>query len=351
VPLALGVDAANVLRDRRGIGRYVRSMLRTWDASFASRVEATLLMPGFFPGLAASRLSDAIGVDRVRVAQRSDAERRGLGVVWYPWNGMTWTTSVRSAVTIHDLWPFVSPSGDLPRRAREQQHYLTAAARADRFIAVSRNTAREAVSFLGIDPSRIDIVPHGVERLTASKPVPAKFADVDRYVLFVGEAEPRKDIATLIDAASRLPEALRRTTALVLAGRDGAANLERPSGLRIEATGEVSDERLASLYAGAAAFAFPSRYEGFGLPVLEAMQYGVPVIAADAAGIRDAGGDAAVYFPAGDAGALTAALTRVLDDQEFAQGLRTSGLARVAGMTLAKCAAETLEVLEHAAAI
>jgi alpha-1,3-rhamnosyl/mannosyltransferase len=327
-------------------------MLRTWDASFSDRVEPTLLMPGLFPSLAASRLADAIGIDRarVRVAAQTSTDRLPLDVVWYPSNGMMWTTSTRSVVTIHDLWPFVSPSEDLQKRAREQGQYRTAARRADRFIAVSGNTAREAVSFLGIDPDRIDVVPHGVEPLTDAPPVPAKFDDVDRFVLFVGQAEPRKDLATLIAAAARLPEALRRTTALVLAGRDAAANLDRPSGLRIETTGEVSDERLASLYAGAAAFAFPSRYEGFGLPVLEAMQYGAPVIAADAAGIRDAGGDAAMYFPTGDAGALTAALTRVLDDTGVASGLRAAGLARVAGMTLKKCAAETLAVFERVAA-
>ena len=148
MPIALGVDAANVLRDRRGIGRYVRSMLRTWDASFADRVEPTLLVPGMFPGLTAPRLADSIGIERVRVAGRDDAERRPMDVVWYPWNGMTWTTSIRSAVTIHDLWPFVSPSGDERRRAREQGQYLTAARRADRFIAVSHNAAREAVTFL-----------------------------------------------------------------------------------------------------------------------------------------------------------------------------------------------------------
>lgn len=347
MPIAVGIDAANLLRDRRGIGRYVRSLLHTWRGSFAGRIETTLLVPALFRGLVESRLARDLGVPSVHVARPSDASRLSLDLVWYPWNGMTWTPQTRSVVTVHDVWPFSSPAADLRKRTREQRHFIEGASRADRFIAVSRFTAMEASTYLHIDPERIDVVPHGVGLIAEPDILPARFEGIDRYVLFVGEVEPRKDVGTLLDAVSRLPGSLRRKTALVIAGRSRALRFPGPASLRIERTGEVSDRRLASLYAGAAAFVFPSRYEGFGLPVLEAMRYGAPVIASSAAAIPEAGGDAAMYFAPGDAGALARALERVLDDAEFAHSLAQAGRAHAAEFTPERCAQTTLEVFER----
>ena len=347
--MRVGVDAANLLADRRGIGRYVRSLLRAWHDAFSGLIEPVLLVPNVFPNLIASRLTQGIDVESMSVARRQHADRLGLDLLWYPWNGMTWTSGVRAVVTLHDLWPFVSPASDERRRAREQGHYRTAAAHAARFIAVSRHTAAEATAYLGIDPKRIDVVPHGVALLGGADIVPARFAGADRYVLFVGESEPRKDIATLLDAAARLPEALRRTTAIVVAGRSNGAHASR-QGVRVESTGEVSDQRLAALYAGAAAFAFPSRYEGFGLPVLEAMAHGTPVVASNAAAIPEAAGDAALYFTPGDADGLAQELARVLADGDLARRLAQAGRERVRAMSHVECARRTLEVFERALA-
>ena len=262
---------------------------------------------------------------------------------------MTWVPrrKVPTIVTLHDVWPFVSPAPDRRRRSREQSHYLTAAANADRFIAVSRFTAREAASYLHVDPARIDVVPNGVDRLDDAADAPAHVDGVDRYLLFVGEVEPRKGVDTLIDAMSMLPEVLRRTTALVIAGRSRGRRGAAHRDMRIEWTGEVSDARLASLYAGAGAFVFPSRYEGFGLPVLEAMRYGAPVVASDAAAIPEAAGDAALYFPSGDAAALSRAIERVLTDDGLSTSLAAAGRERATAMTHERCARETLEVFER----
>jgi glycosyltransferase involved in cell wall biosynthesis len=347
VPLAVGVDAVNQLRDRRGIGRYVRALLRAWQSSFSDRIETTVLVPHLFPGLLASRFAESLGPEQVRIARRGRAARLGLDLVWYPWNGMTWTSDVRSVVTIHDVWPFVSPAPDARIRAREQSHYLRARHLAARFIAVSHFTKAEAIRHLGLEAQQIDVIAEGVGPLTQSQPEPAKIAGAERYVLFVGEAEERKDVATLMRAMALLPETLRRSTALVIAGRRGIENVETK--VRIEVTGEVSDERLASLYAGAAAFAFPSRYEGFGLPVLEAMLYGAPVVASDAGSIPETGGDAALYFRAGDSQALASALLRVLGDDALARSMSAAGLARAASMTQTECARQTLETFERVA--
>jgi glycosyltransferase involved in cell wall biosynthesis len=348
-PIVVGVDAVNLLRDRRGIGRYVSAMLRAWHREHRDRIDVRLLVPNAFPALVASSFKRRLNGLELPVARRRTASRLGLDVVWFPWNGMAWTTDVRSVVTIHDVWPFVTPAADPATRSREQSHYLTAADRADSFIAVSAFTKSEAIRHLGLAAGRIDVILQGVEPLTPQEPLPARVSGVDRYVLFVGEAEPRKDVDTLVAAMSKLPQLLRRTTALVIAGRNTAAAGAGGADMQIEITGQVSDERLASLYAGAAVFAFPSRYEGFGLPVLEAMQYGTPVIASDAASIPEAGGEAALYFPAGDSRALAECLTRILHDEALAKSLSAAGRSRAAQMTQAECARATLEVLERAA--
>lgn len=348
--LAVGIDAANLLHDRRGMGRYVRGLLRAWLSSLRDRVEPTLLVPHLFPQLVARRLSAQFGGSVLKVARRNAAGSLGLDVVLFPWNGMTWRTPTKSVVTIHDLWPFVEPEPSPHLRVRQQRHYRAGAASADRFIAVSEFTKAEAVKYLRVDPIRVDVVPEGVEPLTKVPSAPASFNGFNRYVLFVGENEPRKDVATLMRAMAVLPEPVRSTTGLVVVGRQHeTANVSQGDGIRVEFTGEVDDDRLASLYSGAAVFAFPSRYEGFGLPVLEAMECGTPVVAADAASIPEVARGAALLFPAGDAGALAAALTRVLTDGIFAKRLSEAGRTRAAEMTTELCARRTLEVLERVA--
>lgn len=311
-----------------------------------------LLVPDPLPSLVERRLREATGVADIAVARTADAKKSSCALVWYPWNGMTWTAPLPSVVTVHDLWPFVSPARDERKRAREQSHYLRAVEVATRFIAVSRFTADEMVDRLSIDPARIDVIPHGVRRLSATDVAPARLPDADRYVLFVGEAEPRKDVATLANAASLLPEALRSSIVFVIAGKTNQTmtDMLAARGVRFDVAGEVSDERLASLYAGASAFVFPSRYEGFGLPVLEAMSYGTPVVASDASAVKEAAGDAGLTFPVGDAPALASALERVLGDGALSQQLSMAGLARAAAMTTDLCAERTLEAFRRALA-
>jgi glycosyltransferase involved in cell wall biosynthesis len=343
-PLALGVDAANLPRDRRGMGRYVRSVLHEFTTRLHDRVRVTLLVPDLLPRLVARRYVEDLEGD-IAVARRSHAGRLGLDVVWYPWNGMTWESPVRSVATVHDVWPFVAPAPDRRVRVREQTQYRVMAERASLIIAVSEFTKREIVRHLGVAPEAIRVIPQGV---AAPLPVtaPARTGSA-RYVLFVGEVEPRKDIETLLTAMTRLPSDVASGTSLVVVGRSHGLDARALPGIACDFVGEVEDDaRLAELYAGAAVFAFPSKYEGFGLPVLEAMSYGAPVVASDAASIPEVGGDAALYFPCGDADALAATLTRVLRDAALAQRMRLSGLGRAALFDEATRARRTLEALE-----
>lgn len=328
----------------------MRGLIDAWGKRFRPSVEIVLLVPDLIPSLVEQRLRDATGVADVAVVRRTHAERGAVDLVWYPWNGMTWTTSLPSVVTVHDLWPFVSPASDERKRTREQGHYRRAAESANRFIAVSHFTADEMHERLKIDLALIDVIPNGVARLTPADIAPARLPDGSRYVLFVGEAEARKDPATLAGAAALLPESLRTSIVLVLAGKTNYAMIDMHGtpGVRFDIVGEVDDERLASLYAGASAFAFPSRYEGFGLPVLEAMSYGVPVVASDAPAVKETAGDAGLIFPAGDAAALASALERVLTDEALSKRMSEAGRSRAAAMTIDLCAERTLETFGRA---
>jgi len=118
-------------------------------------------------------------------------------------------------------------------------------------------------------------------------------------------------------------------------------------GIRVTQLGYVDENTLAAFYRACSAFVYASGYEGFGLPILEAMSYGAPVVAAASSSLPEAGGDAALYAPPGDPAAFAAALARILDDPAFAADLRARGRKHAATLTWARTAAATLDAFEH----
>jgi len=365
----VGVDALNLLHDRRGIWRYANALLRRFMSMGSERVRVTLLVPHALPRLVARPLARALDCNAVIVRRRRDAAGLGLHIVWYPWNGMTWLSPCRNIATVHDVWPFASPAEDLRKRRSEQTPFRTTAANAKVIITDSQFSKTEIVKHLAVSPQNVRVVALGVDPVPPDSEQPLLLDGASHYVLFVGESEPRKDLATLQDAMTKLPDALRMTTGFVIAGTPrgstssrGRVDSQRHEGkqstvLRFEpvdgvptlVTGSIGDALLHQLYGGAAAFVFPSRYEGFGLPVLEAMAHGAPVLASNAASIPEVAGDAAVYFPAGNAGALAHELTQILSDPILVVRLRTAGQSRAVTFTWDRCAEETLRVFEAVA--
>lgn len=344
--IAAGVDAWNLTGDYRGIGRYVRALLAEWRGAFADRIEVTLIVPEWHTWTAASRYRAGAGGD-YRVRSRRLHGRCGLDVLWFPFNGPSWEGfALPSVATLHDASTFVRPEyGEADRKT-----FRLAARRCDAIVTDSEFSKTELVRELGIAPSRLAAIPLGVSAPLPVRPVPLEVAAFGRFVLFVGENDPRKGLDTLIDALTLLQTA-GISLPLVVAGTStaGSRALIEGARCRLHALGHVDDATLAALYRACAAFVYPSHYEGFGLPVLEAMNYGAPVIASAAAGVPEAGGDAALYVDPDDAPALAQALRRVTGDEALSAAMRERGYARAREMPWRKTAERTLAVLEAVA--
>lgn len=223
----------------------------------------------------------------------------------------------------------------------------------------SASVAAEVTEALGVPAERVRPVPSGVPPLPAPDPGAAdRFlpGPATRFVLAVGTAEPRKDLPGLVRAFDALAAA-RPELALVLAGPPGwgSEELDRAvaaasASARIVSTGWVDDATLSGLVAAAAVLAYPSVYEGFGYPPLQAMVAGTPVVATRDGSLEEVLGDAALLVPVRDEDALAGALATVLDSPTAADDLAARGRARAAGYTWERCAAGLMDLYRAAAA-
>ncbi len=267
-----------------------------------------------------------------------------------PWNAPL-LRGTRVVTTIHDL-------GFLAYAAAHttfQNIYLRVSTRwaawvADGIIAISQATADDLVRYTGVDRQRIQVIAHGVS--AAFRPSNATPQAYTRYFLSVGTLQPRKNLQRLIEAFVRMPQT--HDTHLVIAGKVGwlgeplqALIDASPVRKNIHMVGFVSDVELYGLLASARAFVFPSLYEGFGMPVLEAMASGTTVVCAQTTALPEVAGDAAVYFDPLSVPSITDALQRVDRDDLLVAACVARGLARVKQYTWARCASATRSMLER----
>ncbi len=251
-------------------------------------------------------------------------------------------------ITIHDLtykrFPELLQNETLDNL---EAHMPREIGRADAIICVSESTRRDLIHYYDLDPARAFAIHSGLGKSASPAPIdlPA------RYLLFVSTIEPRKNLGVLLDAFARL-RGEGYEGSLVVVGKIGWKSREIEQRLRGEGIVHLDyldAGRLATVYQRAEAFVFPSIYEGFGFPLLEAMAFGVPALAARSSSLPEIGGDAALYFEPHDAGELTSQLRRVTQDPALREQLIVRGYDQVAKFRWDVCAEQTLEVLRRAA--
>ena len=262
---------------------------------------------------------------------------------------------IPTIVTVYDL-SFVHFPDTFPALQRLYLHSQTARSvrSARRVITISEASRQDLHDFFEIPLDKIDVVLPGVDQVFRSVPADQvnafreKQGITGRFILHVGTLQPRKNVPVLLEAFS-LSRA--KGTVLVLAGAKGwqydeifamikDLGLER----RVHFTGYVADQELPLWYNAADALVFPSIYEGFGMPVLEAMACGTPVIAARTSSIPEAGGEAALYFEPQDAAALARHIDSVLDDDRLAKHMQQSGLEQAQKFSWEQAGIETSQV-------
>lgn len=358
--MVVAVEATRFLREVRGIGRYVRALLPRLVA----------LRPGLRLVLFVKRARDVAPVTtvledmpgmrgRIDVRPVREMARFKADVFWYPWNTASPTPTTGAVVaTMHDIVPIAHPDPrwrGWQKNLRWRRRYAATAARATLIIADSQFTADEIHRMLGVSYDRMRVVLLAADDFT----IPPSASDAETlaklgvhapFVLAVGAADRRKNLA-LLERAMPQVVAKHPELSLVLAGprRDDQAD-PTPAAWR-RTLGFVTEEVLAALYRRASVLVMPSTYEGFGLPVLEAMRLGTPVISARSSSLPEVGGDAALWVDASDDADLAVKIDLVVSDARVSAEMRAASLARAACFSWDATARQTVAAFAEAVAI
>ncbi len=270
----------------------------------------------------------------------------------------TWLLRIPAVPVIYDMVAF--DRAHQPNRRSAVIERLTidiCVRRSDAFIAISRATADDFERRFPRAAGRVTVAPLGVApQLGKEDTSSAHRTDLptDGFVLAVGTLEPRKNLPRLVAAYGQLDQRLQRDHPLVVVGdlgwrTDDTLKALESLGERCVLLGKVSDATLAELYRRCAVFCYPSLYEGFGLPVLEAMAAGAPVVTSNVSSLPEVGGDAVYYADPHDPASIASALRLLLGSPERRAALGTAGRERAADFTWERTAREVLAVLRDAA--
>lgn len=273
----------------------------------------------------------------------------------YPHFDMSWFVRSRSVVTIHDLkyqrHPQFFPVASKRKRLAQKVLMKRAVNRADRIIAISDFTKRDLEEAFQVPESRIDVVHHGVVTPTETTAAASPEAP---YLLCVAERRPHKNLEVLIEAFGKLTQRIPNLE-LVIVGQS-YSHYQGPEACmerlqlqnKVRLVEDASDEKLFSLYRGAAAFVLPSHYEGFGFPILEAMKAETPVVCSHATALPEISNGAAILVQPESTSDWVSAIEQVLTDRELRGWLVRHGKIWADQFTWERCARETLKVYQRA---
>jgi glycosyltransferase involved in cell wall biosynthesis len=366
-----------LFRTMTGVGKYARQLLRAFEQQRSEFVVEPYLSRRFGKRDSSTE-SDRSSPNAKQPASKTKQSGRAVALarpmiqgalaLLFRWdsggfdlyhepNQVPLRSKLPTVTTVHDLSVLEHPEWHPRDRVRwYERDFTRGAERTTRFITDSRYTQSRMQALLGIAPEKIDVVylgPGDVYHPQAPETISrvlSKLSLPERFFLFVGTLEPRKNVKGLIEAFDSLPEKTRQAVPLVLIGGAGwqfdhlGVDLDAlQSRSDVRWLGYLGDDRdLAALYSAATALVWPSWYEGFGLPPLEAMACGCPVIVSNTTSLPEVIGAVGISLAPDDTAAWTASMQRAAEDESWRAAAQESGIQQAASFSWQRCAAETL---------
>src|SRR3989339_603182 len=280
---------------------------------------------------------------------------KNINVYFSPAHYLPYFCPVPQAVTIHDLAYLYFPEDFIKKDLWQLKNWTKFSVnKADKVIAVSKTTKKDIVKNYVVDENKVLVIYNGFEKTVGVKTSAVKHSDIElartaevklrKYVLLVGTIQPRKNLDVLIDAFSKFSQT-NIDFKLVIVGKKGwlyESPFEKVRSMKLEDkvifTGHISDEELIWYYQNAFCLVLPSLYEGFGIPVLEAMRYSCPTVLSMNSSLPEIGGDASIYFDPKNSDDLLQKLSTLQENNELRKDLISKGKQRIKNFSWEKCA-------------
>ncbi len=368
--MRIGIDALPLAGEKSGVGYYTEQLIRALER-IEDKNEYTLFSTRDFdspfsdPGRFRKRIMPHVwGYAWMQVGQPFQIAKERLDLYHGPNFVVPLVAPCPTVITIHDLSSFILRKTHKWTNNMIQRVLVPPSARRSRaIIAVSEATRNDVVRIMGINEAKIHVIPEAVDEIFSPvvdneirSRVLRNLGLPKKFILFVGTLEPRKNIPALLEAYAHLIRNADIEHQLVLAGGQGWGGEsihQKVRSLGIEAnvkfTGYVAREDLPALYSMADSFVYPSLYEGFGLPPLEAMACGTPIIVSDGSSLSSVVAEAGIRVDPKDISALAQAMRRVLLDERLREDLIEKGMERIKCFSWEATARETLALYQEVA--